>query len=226
MGCTSAQDSHQTKPGEVFVVMGWGQRGQAPKNSCRGNLFAWSRLWARVGKGFPALGKATGGAFYLLEKRGAPKWVGQECQSSIWHWNGWGVSTRCGIYPQQSTFPRREQLRGPPCQRWFLLLRWRGWETGKWSSRAAPARGASLEVSGGMAPVWDGSAPDASQTLGTGIVVVMDLHWKRKRSDVRLFGLKELLRCWMCWKPGELFGNTQQWTPCVAMELCILWEQM
>lgn len=29
-------------------------------------------------------------------------------------------------------------------------------------------------------------------------------------SGVRFFGL---LRCWRCWKPGEIFGNTLQWTP-------------
>jgi len=45
--------------GRCLWWWGGGEKGQTPKNSYIGSLFAWSksRLWARAGKGSPALGK-------------------------------------------------------------------------------------------------------------------------------------------------------------------------
>lgn len=75
-------------------------------------------------------------------------------------------------------------------------------------------------VSGGIAPAWDGSAPDASQTLGTGgspspqqRLVVFDFCWEEKNEWCEAFwaaGAAELLDVL---EARELFGNTLQWTP-------------
>lgn len=61
LGCTFTSGVKSNKTWGGVSGDGLGERGQTPKNSCSGSLFAWSssRLWAKVGKGFLDLGKTT-----------------------------------------------------------------------------------------------------------------------------------------------------------------------